>query len=374
MNQFVLPLASATLFALSVPAFADPLDDGFQNPPDSARPQTWWHWMNGNITKAGITADLEAMKQIGLGGATIVNVDCGIPRGPVVFMSPEWQDDFKFAVQEADRVGLHLCVENCAGWSSSGGPWITASNAMQKITTSEVRVTGPSQFDDALPQPPTKLDFYRDIAVLAFPAPAGKVTQISDFRSKAGFDDRAVLSSAVSSNPMGSIPLNRIVDLTSKLNRNGQLHWRVPAGNWILLRVGYTPVGVDNHPAPVEGTGLECDKFSTAALDAHWNGFMQKVLDDLGPLAGPGKTLNSSLIDSYETGDQNWSPAFREEFRKRRGYDLLKYLPVFTDRVVGNPALTERFLWDVRRTIADLFADNYYGYFSELCREHGLFS
>jgi hypothetical protein len=113
---------------------------------------------------------------------------------------------------------------------------------------------------------------------------------------------------------------------------------------------------------------------SKAALDVHWNGFVQKALDEVGPLAGKGKTFNSSLIDSYEVGDQNWTPGFREEFRKRRGYDLLKFLPVFTDRVVDNPAVTERFLWDVRRTIADLFADNYYGHFSELCREHGLFS
>ena len=112
---------------------ADELTQGFQSPPVSARPQTWWHWMNGNITKAGITADLEAMKQIGLGGATIVNADCGIPRGPVEFMSPEWRDDFKFAIAEGNRLGLELTVENCAGWSSSGGPWNTPENAMQKV-------------------------------------------------------------------------------------------------------------------------------------------------------------------------------------------------------------------------------------------------
>ncbi len=172
-NQFLLPVLASVLFVLAGHAApADSLESGFLNPPDSARPQTWWHWMNGNITKAGITADLEAMKQIGLGGATIVNVDCGIPRGPVTFMSPEWRADFKFAVQEANRLGLKLCVENCAGWSSSGGPWNTVTNAMQRVTTSEVRVTGPTNFTAALPQPPTRLDFYRDIAVLAFPAPA----------------------------------------------------------------------------------------------------------------------------------------------------------------------------------------------------------
>src|SRR5476649_1893884 len=125
---------------------ADSLETGFLNPPDSAKPQTWWHWMNGNITKAGITADLEAMKQIGLGGATIVNVDSGIPRGPVNFMSPEWRDDFKFAVQEADRLGLKLCVENCAGWSSSGGPWNTPEHAMQHVVTSETRISGAKHF------------------------------------------------------------------------------------------------------------------------------------------------------------------------------------------------------------------------------------
>ena len=375
MHRFVRPIVSLVLFALIVPkAFADPLEDGFNHPPDSAKPQTWWHWMNGNITKVGITADLEAMKQIGLGGATIVNADCGIPHGPVQFMSSEWQDDFKFSVQEANRLGLNLCLENCAGWSSSGGPWVTPADAMQKITTSEVEVTGPADFDDQLKQPPTKLDFYRDIAVLAFPAPGHDVVHISNFDTKAGYDPREVLSSAVSTNPRGCIPLDRTLDLTAKLDANGHLQWHVPAGKWIILRVGYTPTGVPNHPAPPEATGLECDKFSTAALDAHWNGFMQKALDDVGPLAGQGKTLNSSLIDSYETGDQNWTPLFREEFKKRRGYDLLKYLPVFTDRAVENPAVTERFLWDIRRTIADLFAENYYAHFSELCREHGLFS
>ena len=88
----------------------------------------------------------------------------------------------------------------------------------------------------------------------------------------------------------GAIPHDGILDLTRKLAADGRLHWEVPPGNWIILRLGYTPVGTNNHPAPKEGEGLECDKFSKAALDAHWAGFMQKVLDDVGPLAG--KTLD----------------------------------------------------------------------------------
>ena len=369
IRHLVASLGLGIVFMVTV-SFADQLESGFQHPPDSARPQTWWHWMNGNITKAGITADLEAMKEIGLGGATIVNVDCGIPRGPVSFMSPEWREDFKFAVEEANRLGLTLCVENCAGWSSSGGPWNTVTNAMQRVTTSELVLNGPTNFDSVLPQPETKLDFYRDIAVLAFPAPDTKAS-IANIEAKDGFNGRAVLSAANAGSSMeGAIQRRDVVEITSHMAADGKLTWRVPVGKWVILRIGYTPTGKNNHPAPKEGEGLECDKFSKAALDAHWDGFMQKVLDDIGPLAG--KALDSSLIDSYEVGGQNWTKNFRAEFKARRGYDPLKFLPAFTGRVVDNPEISERFLWDMRRTIADLFAENYFGHFAELCRKHGL--
>jgi hypothetical protein len=497
------------LLAASV-ASADPLESGFLTPPNSAKPQTWWHWMNGNITKAGITADLEAMKQIGLGGATIVVVDCEIPRGPVDFMSAEWREDFKFAVQEANRLGLELCVENCAGWSSSGGPWNTVTNAMMRVTTSEVRVTGPTNFSATLSQPPTTLGFYRDIAVLAFPAPAEEDVRMKDFSpnastssseqpgnqltdgdsktfirlplpkrgkpqfaqlefsksfptrtvkivgapgmpessgelqvsddgktfrtlksfafgrrgllvrtlvlgaqpvsakfwrvsftnvtaralatatniplaeielaprltienidAKAGFNGNEVVSTREADTAAdGTVQRGEVVELTSKMTADGKLNWRVPAGEWIIQRFGFTPTGVNNHPATKEGTGLECDKFSKTALDAHWDGFMKVILEDIGPLGI--KTLNTSLIDSYEVGGQNWNAEFRKEFQQRRGYDPLKYLPTFTGRVVDNPMISERFLWDVRRTIADLIAENYFGHFAELCKQHGL--
>ncbi|HTR43503.1 MAG TPA: glycosyl hydrolase [Pseudomonadales bacterium] len=373
-KPFLFSILSAVLSVLAVSAAStDTLESGFLNPPDSAKPQTWWHWMNGNITKVGITADLEAMKQIGLGGATVVNADCGIPRGPVPFMSPEWQDDFKFAVDEAHRLGLELCVENCAGWSSSGGPWITPTNAMQRITACEIRVSGPRHYESMLPKPPVNLGFYHDIAVLAFPDGTNLVPAIGNLDAKAGFSGDAVESSTASDNlAAGVIARNHIIDLTSRLRADGQLNWKIPTGKWIILRVGYTPTGVNNHPAPLEGTGLECDKLDPSGLDAHWAGFMQKVLVDIGPLAGT--TLDASFIDSYEVGGQNWSKNFRAEFMRRRGYDPVKFLPVFTGRFVESPEASEGFLWDVRRTIADLFAENYYGHFAELCRQNGLLS
>ncbi len=330
-------------------ARAGSLEDGFQHPPDSARPHTWWHWMNGNVTREGITADLEAMKRVGIGGAQIFNVDCGIPAGPVKFMSPQWRELVRYAAQEAQRLDLEMCLHNCAGWSSSGGPWNTPEHAMQSITTSEHRVTGLAHFSEVLPTPPTRLAYYRDIAVLAFPSV--EVTNASSGRL---------------------VARDTIKNLTSQLQPDGRLEWDVPPGQWTILRFGYTPTGQKNHPAPAEGTGLECDKFSREALDAHWAGFVQKVLDDLGPLAGQGKPLNNLLIDSYEVGEQNWTPQARAEFQKRRGYDPLLFLPAAAGWVVDNSSVSARFQWDTRRTIADLFAENYYGHFQELCHQHGL--
>ena len=351
----------------------DLLREGFERPPENARPQTWWHWMNGNVTREGITADLEAMKQIGLGGAQIFNADCDIPAGPVRFDSPEWHALFTHAVREADRLGLQLCIHNCAGWSSSGGPWITPEEAMQHVVTSEMRIHGPAMVAELLPAPAITLGYYRDIAVLAFPATAkgGREPRISieNLAAKTGESGSEVLASQTSKlSDAEAIKPAEMVDVTSHVRPDGHLNWSVPAGDWTILRVGYTPTGVENHPAPTEGTGLECDKFNPAALDAHWAAYVQKALADAGPLAG--KVFNNVLIDSYEVGGQNWSANFRREFRHRRGYDPIVYLPVFTGRVVSSPEVSERFLWDLRRTIADLFAEKYYGHFAELCHRY----
>ena len=200
--------------------------------------------------------------------------------------------------------------------------------------------------------------------------------RIEDVEAKDGDTGAFVNSSDVADSAPANLLIKHdaVLDLTSRMDANGKLEWDAPAGDWIVLRVGRTPTGRNNHPAPDEGTGPECDKFSAAALDAHWAGFVQKCIEDAGPLAGKGKTFNNVLIDSYEVGGQNWSENFRAEFKKRRGYDPLKFLPAFTGRVVDSPEISERFLFDVRRTISDLFADNYYGHFKELCDAHGMFA
>ena len=137
--------------------------------------------MNGNITKAGITADLEAMKQIGLGGATIVNADCGIPHGPVNFMSPEWRDDFKFAMRRRTGWASNSPWKIARAGPAAAGRGTRRNNAMQQVVSSELSLTGPTNFTGSLPQPPTKLDFYRDIAVLAYPAAEADSVNMKDF-------------------------------------------------------------------------------------------------------------------------------------------------------------------------------------------------
>ncbi|HKJ68259.1 MAG TPA: glycosyl hydrolase, partial [bacterium] len=356
---------------------ASGLESGFRNPPDSARAHTWWHWMNGNVTEDGITRDLEAMKEAGLGGFQAFHVTDRIPHGPVGYDTDEWHKLMAHTIRKADSLGLEMCFHNCAGWSSSGGPWITPETSMKTVVWSEVQIRGPQEsFDGWLEEPESNHNYYNDIAVLAFPTPAGERGEDQGFRlinwrAKAGYEreDRPEPDTR-SISPEETIPISQIIDLTDQMQADGRLNWEVPEGHWTVVRFGYTTTGVTNHPAPPEGEGLECDKLSKEGAEAHWNGIVTKVLEDAGPRAG--RTLNSVLIDSYETDDQNWTQQFAEEFNRRRGYDILAYLPCVTGRVVGSIEVSERFLWDFRRTIADMFAENYYGRFAQLCEQNGL--
>ena len=163
--------ASLAILSISFSWAQTSLDSLFTNPPQSAKPHTWWHWINGNISLEGITADLEAMKAIGLGGAQIFNVEVGIPEGDRPFMSQRWKDALAHAFKEAKRLGLEICVHNCAGWSSSGGPWVTPEDSMQVLTWSETEVEGGQQQVLKLNQPESRHGYYRDIIVYAFPKP-----------------------------------------------------------------------------------------------------------------------------------------------------------------------------------------------------------
>src|SRR5215471_3173671 len=175
---------------------SDSLKQGFENPPNGARPRVWWHWMNGNITKEGIKLDLEWMHHVGLGGFQNFDAALNTPKfvdQRLVYMTPEWKDAFKYATTLADQLGLEEAIAGSPGWSESGGPWVKPSQGMKKVAWSETRIEGGKTFTGVLPhppevsgpfqniplfdflalisgQPPRTPTFYSDIAVIAYRA------------------------------------------------------------------------------------------------------------------------------------------------------------------------------------------------------------
>jgi len=484
------------------------LAKSFATPPPEARPWVYWFWSAGNITREGITADLEAMARVGIGGVLIMEVDQGVPQGPVVYLSPQWRELYKHMIAEAGRLGIVVDMNNDGGWCGSGGPWIKPEQSMQIITWSETNLKGPRKFEGVLGQGLTNENFYEDIAVLAFPAPAAEQAPMTDCAPKvtigqksAGLDPAVLIDGNLGTNlvlpftgkdnpqyvqfefakpfqarslslalktydgwwipyhgllqvsddgkqyktvrefdfsyPVGTfdfdkvsgrfyrvlfpgtpqpgnalasnvllseITLNpstriegisrkggyiantyaatpvgmsvppeatvdpaKILDLSAKMDKHGRLNWDVPAGAWTVLRLGHTTTGKKNHPAPPASLGLECDKMSKAAIESHFNGLMGQLLK-----LSDGKALKYTHIDSWEVGSGNWSPTFREEFKKRCGYDPVPLLPILTGRAIGSQEASDRFLWDLRRTVADLVAENYAGRMAELSNQHGI--
>jgi hypothetical protein len=496
----ILALAAALAALSPAPAAPPPadLDAGFREPPAVARPRTLWFWMNGHVTRDGITRDLEAMRRVGLGGALMFDGGTYLPAGPAGYLEPAWREAVAHAVRECARLGLEFGLHNAPGWSSTGGPWITPERAMQQLVWTETTVRGPGRVDLPLPPPQTNLGHYRDAFVLAFPAAPGdeqplpaairrlatgtgqtldpamlsdarldtfvavspqnflqfefaepfearaitvntgpdgrfprvaleasddgtnyrpvttvgnpgrhgiaapgsrnfaavrarffrvvpsgagelgevvlhRTPRIADWVFKANFSYRVgnqVQLPAAGDADAAAIDPAQVRDLTPLLDAAGRLRWDAPPGAWTILRLGHTPTGQRNVSASAAGSGLECDKFSPAAVDFHFDHVIARILADAGPAAA--RSFTTVEIDSYETGMQNWTAAFPEEFHRRAGYDLRGWLPAMTGRVVGDAARSERFLFDLRRTQADLMAEAYYGRMAGRCRERGL--
>lgn len=347
------------------------LEAGFKNPPKEAKARTWWHWISGNVSKSGITKDLEAMKAVGIQEAQLFNVHLGFPKGSVKYLSEEWLDLFKFSAEEAKRLDLELAFHNSAGWSSSGGPWVTEENAMQTVVFSELEVLGGKPIKATLPKPKTKFEYYKDIAVLAFPKPktSQKIAGL-DYKILSERVRNHLLPDTTRISEASVISKESVIDLTTKLSSDGILEWNAPQGEWIILRFGHTPIGTTNRPAPPEAKGLEVDKMSKSAVDAYWKGGVQPIIDKLGDLIG--STVNNCLIDSYEVETTNWTTGFETQFENLRGYDLTSYLPTLAGYYVESGEISERFLWDFRRTIGDLIAENYYAHFADLCHKNGM--
>ena len=517
---FILTIISMGFLSCSGPSgdAGKKLETGFLNPPESAKPRVWWHWMNGNISKEGIKADLEWMKRIGIGG--FQNFDAGLATPQVVekrliYMTPEWKDAFLFTTKLADSLGLEMAIAGSPGWSESGGPWVIPAHAMKKIVWSETDVKGGKLFSDTLPKPPSNSgvfqnvrvpgpNYYADIAVIAFRAPdndipmaelkpritssGGKfeltsltdgdltnsvllpaapsnknywiqfsfskpetfqsltmviaggrgsrqvleasdnglqfrkvadiingaapqntftfppatarvfritylkppqqtpssgtqiaelvlhtVARVNRFEDKAGFTAAAGLNDLATPSVPASEVINKseVIDLTSKMSPEGMLKWTPPAGRWTILRFGYSLTGKENRPASPEATGLEVDKLSAGYVKEYFDNYLNQYKEATGGLMGK-RGLQYIITDSWEAGVQNWTDSMMNEFSMRRGYDMLPWMPVMTGHIVESAETSDRFLWDFRKTISDLTAENHYDQLTTILHNLGM--
>ena len=191
------------------------------------------------------------------------------------------------------------------------------------------------------------------------------------------FEDKAAFAATIDLYGMATPPVRDavakadVVDLTSKMRPDGTLDWTPPAGRWVVLRLGYSLTGHTNGPASAEATGLEVDKLNRAYVKTYFNTYLDKYKDTVGPLMGK-RGLEYVITDSWEAGVQNWTDDMIAEFTRRRGYDMRPWLPVLTGRVVESAEASDRFLWDFRRTIADMTAENHYDQLTDILKERGM--
>jgi len=193
------------------------------------------------------------------------------------------------------------------------------------------------------------------------------------------FQDKAAFTAATNIYGMATpaVPASDVVrkpdviDLTSKMRPNGTLDWTPPAGRWIVLRFGYSLTGARNAPASPEATGLEVDKLSRAHVKAYFDNYLDQYKNATGGLMGK-RGLQYVITDSWEAGVANWTDAMIAEFSKRRGYDMRPWLPVLAGRVVESAEASDRFLWDFRKVLCDLTAENHYDQLTAILHARGM--
>lgn len=198
--------------------------------------------------------------------------------------------------------------------------------------------------------------------------------RINYFEDKAGFWDEPHLQTlpSVAIDPALAIDPAQVIELTDKLREDGTLDWTAPAGDWLIMRMGYSLTGETNGPAAPDATGLEVDKLNKDHVRKYMENYLSAYDDALGPDLIGTRGLTHLLTDSYEAGATNWTDGMRERFIARRGYDPTPYFPTLMGRVVGDAEKSERFLWDYRATLGDLFADEHYGEITRFLHERGM--
>ncbi|MDR0353318.1 MAG: hypothetical protein LBI02_08220 [Opitutaceae bacterium] len=395
----------------AIGADASELATAFARGPKSARPGGYWWWIDGQVSRAGITRDLEEFAAKGIGSVLFVNSTNLGPkqrrRQGVAFLSDEWMELYKHAVREADRLGIEFGVNLSGGWCM-GGPWIQPRDAGRWFLQSRLAVAGPQKFSGALPLPGNrdgydkvfnppgykayidlpleKLD-YRDTCVVAFRDDAGDAARFADKErteflpaksNRRDISNQARCADVLEPTlvPWAARPDDKpvapggVVDLTSRMTADGRLDWEVPPGRWIIVRTGHRMTGSRLMIAPPEADGLSVDWLASKPVDIQFEK-LGRVFMEGGKINGRN-TIKYFCSDSFEDGFPNWTENILKEFEERRGYDPRPYTPVMNGFIIGSAEISDRFLYDYRKTVADCMADRHYAYFGKKCHELGV--
>ena len=292
------------------------LAESFVEPPVEYRPYVWWHWMGSNFSKEGITKDLEAMKEAGIGGATIFNLTSAVmesafpmennPWPEQTYRSEAYWEALEHAAAEAQRLGLKIGLHNSPGYSTTGGDWVGEERAMKKVVVSKTEVKGGVLIDLQLEKP--VLPTHR---IWTLPA-----------RTASMYWDIEVMAVPKMSEPDPS----KVICITDKMDKDGHLTWDAPEGEWTICRIGYAPTMSSPHPVPDElvGETLEVDKLSLEHNTYHWDMVLTPIVEHLKPYIG--KSFTHILVDSYEAGYQDWTDGFCDKFKELKGYDPMPWL------------------------------------------------
>ncbi len=341
----------------------DDLAKGFSHPPHSARPWVYWWWVTGNVTEESIVRDLTAMEQKGIGGVLLFDArgyheDHTPPPPPrTEFMSDEWCRLVRFALAEAHRRGIEVSINlsSCAG--ALRGPWRVGEDGPKRLAWATQEVQGPSRFVGSLPDDGWTAP--HEVAVLAARIVEAPSSADSSERPK----DKAPAKGPKQGSQKAAVAAE-VLDLSNRVDPQRRLVWDVPPGRWRLIRFVWTLMEDREH---------DVDILDAEAVRAHFDRLGRRLLE----LAGQSKPGASGPLThfysvSWEGAAPTWTRDFERHFRRLRGYEPRPYLPVLAGMTVGSPEVSERFVRDYHRTLADCFMEHCYGTLRDLCRAQGL--
>ena len=333
---------------------------------DEAKPWTFWNWKYGSVSKPGIHADLTGMKNVGMGGIWLMPVREAGERlesqDGVAQLSPEFWKMMDYSFQLADSLDFDMGIHVLPG-----NPLVLPAESMQKVVWTDTIVKGGKKIEGLqMWQPESYKDgkmqsagseggYYQDIAAFAI-----------RFKGKTGPAWRNATDSAARSEavPMTDVlPLKMEGGMVMGVMVNGILQNKLPKGSWCLLRMGHTSTG-QTHATDGKGMGLEVDRFSPAAVKKLFDSWYAPLLN-----RPHGDVVSYLYIDPREWGSQNWGCQFAEEFKVRRGYDLIPYLPVMAGVPLESASRYEQVQNDIRLTIGELVKEKFFQTFTRLAEE-----